>query len=362
MANLVTTGAPILDLRWGQETTEREDGTERTFNPKARHQEPVGYLHGGVAAGAVLDAAWTVGAPTDAPTSVAVAFRRPVPLGSDLRVVVRRQDDTTFEATVEHIHDPADEADVIDEHLSGFATFTGPAPAPDFADARELAAMDLPDPERHELFAGCFVCGQDNPEGLQLVPSHVTEDRVVTRVIPDERFSEPGTDRIPPSLMSTLLSCPTLWATAHRLDELGGGGALLADYEVRFHDEPRVSTVLRTVGIEGRPDGRALDQDGGRTRHRLRGLSALIDENGRLYATASGTWIVVDEVPARDLSEPVPRGEWAPLKAGRPEAHSPEDWGQSLPGRREEPGPRSVRPDGARSDLTLPGESDPEDL
>lgn len=64
-----------------------------------------------------------------------------------------------------------------------------------------------------------------------------------------------------------------------------------------------------------------------------------------MYASATGSWILVDAVPDRDPEGPVPADALMPLKAGRPEERSRDDWGEPLPGRRESPGPRSERPE-----------------
>ncbi|HEX2027205.1 MAG TPA: hypothetical protein VHF25_04320, partial [Nitriliruptorales bacterium] len=117
-----------------------------------------------------------------------------------------------------------------------------------------------------------------------------------------------------------------------------------ARYEVGFHEELRPSQVVRAVAFEG-GRGREVEFGGERDDDRaLHAVSALIDERGRVYATASATWIAVDEVPARASGGPTPLWREMPLKGGRPEDRSQNEWGQPLPGRREEAGPRSERP------------------
>lgn len=339
MSDLVMTGPPILGFKWDQLNREEEAGPARDFYPESRHQEPPGYLHGGLAAAAVVDAARILHAPAAAPTSVAVELRRLVPLGHDLRIIVTPSKETDFRGTLQHRHEPGWEADPVDAHVVGTARFAGPEPAPDIADVRELALVPPPEPQEHELFAGCFVCGQDNTLGLRFLPGWHADGRVVVSFYVDERFTE--ADRkgeLSPLVMCALLSCPTFWVNKHVLDEAGRAGALLTDYAVRFHGSVQVGTNLRTIGIGGEPDA-----------ENLRGVSALVDERGDVFATASATWRLVDEMPAREPGAPTPPGEEMPLKGGRPEVRSPEDWGAPLPGRREEAGPRSKRP-GGRAD------------
>lgn len=336
MSDLVVTGPPVLELRWGQESREEDGRTVRDFYPERRFQEPRGYLHGGIAASAVIGAARVAGLDTEPVTSVAVSLARPTPLGVPLRARAGTSDDGTAEVTVEHVRRVEAEEEIYVPTFRGTARFAGHEEAPDLADVRQLATVPVPEPEEHALFDRCFVCGQDNPEGLQLLPGWNAPGRVVISFAPDERFVEGGRKgRVPSLVVPSLLSCPTLWALREQLDETGRPGALLSSYEVRFHDEVRVSTQLRVVAWAGEPDGDALHA-----------ASALVDEDGRTYATASATWVAVDEVPERDPDREPPLREEMPSKAGRPENRSDEDWGQPLPGRREEPGPRSERPGG----------------
>jgi hypothetical protein len=247
---------------------------------------------------------------------------------------VRRDDDGGVEAVIEHLRDPATEQELVERTVRGGVRFGDRAPEPDLPDARQLAGVPLPEPEPQELFAGCVVCGSDNPRGLGLVPAWHAEGRVVSSLVPDERYAEDGVGGpVSPMVIAAMLSCPTLWACRHQLDASGAAGALLAAYEVRLHAEPTIPASLRTVGWAGEPDETTL-----------RGASALVDEDGRVYASATGSWILVDEVPERDPEGPPPADTLMPLKAGRPEDRSRDGWGAPLPGRREAPGPRSERP------------------
>lgn len=335
MSELVATGPPVLDLRWSQRTEEVEGRLSRELYPKTHHRADPGYLHPGVAAAACLGAARLIAGPVDGVTSLAIAQAEPVPLDVDLRAVVPHpgppgeRDVRDSAVEIQHLHPPPGREDVVDPLLVGSVHFGGYTDAPDLDDVRELARGPVPEERAHDLHAGCWVCGQAGVEGLSLLPGWVADGRVVTRFIPDERFGD-DLGRIGPDLMATVLACPTLWCNRHHLRERAVGGAVLTDYEVHIHDEPRISTVLRTVGYDGEPD-----------EERVRGMSALADEDGRIYASAFATWHLLDHEPAREPGEPTPRERRHPLKGGRPENRSPDEWGRSLPGRREMPGART---------------------
>lgn len=330
MTDLVVTGPPVLDLRWRQRSEVRADGWhELDFFPKTHHQESDGYLHPGVAAAALLGAAeQTVGLPEPL-GSVALAFDAPVPLGMDLAAAVSEDDPPTIHLEV---FEPVDrEEEGIRRLVRGsFGTETTPVPALEGA-FRAASIGDVPEAVPQELYPRCLVCGQENTQGLALQPGWQAPDTVVSAFLPSEQMTEG--DRLPPALVATLLSCQTLWACKSQLDELEAVAALMASYEVRFLEPAPVGTALRTVGLAGEADGR-----------RLHGTSALLAEDGALHAVATGTWQALDEVPAREPGRPQPVSDTSPLKGGRPEARSDEEWGQPFPGRREAPGPRSEAP------------------
>jgi hypothetical protein len=333
MTDLVDVGPAVLSLRWGDRREGPDGEVIRDFYPARRYQEPRGYLHGGTAAAALVAAARISTAPQDELTSVSVRLHRLTPLGTDLRAAVTTNGGS-IEARLEHVR-PADAtADPIEMTAIGTLRFEGREPAPDVADIRQLAAVPIPEPAEHDLFATCYVCGQDNPAGLGLLPGWHVEDRVVTAFVPDERYVEDGRKGVvSPLAVCALLSCPTLWACRAQMTAAGHDAALLASYEVRFHGHLRVPKNVRTVGFAGTPD-----------RDTFRAASALVDEDGGVHATAYAIWSAVEEVPARDPEGAPPLWSETPEKGGRPEAYSPDAWGTPLPGRREGPGPRSQRP------------------
>lgn len=332
MADLAVTGPPALELRWGHHTVEEDGRSIRGFFPERAHHEPRGYLHGGLTAAAFIGAARLLTAPEGEPSRVAVALDEPTPLGVDLRVALDASNSSGVTGVIEHVRDPETESEIIFPTVRGEVTFGERAPAPDHADARQLAAVPVPGAEEHELFPSCIICGQANPRGLGLLPGFHAEDRVVSAFTTDDRLAD-ADGHLSPIVAVALLSCPTLWACRSAIEDRGAPGALLARYEVSIHELPRVPSVLRSVGWAGQHDDR-----------RLRAESGLVDEDGRVFVTANATWVTVDEVPDRDPDGPAPRRSRMPEKGGRPERRSDADWGEPLPGRREAPGPRSQRP------------------
>lgn len=337
--DLVTTGPPMMDLRWGQTERERDGARERTFRPGAAYQEARGYLHPGVLAAAVLGAArTTIGLPTPV-RSVSVALHRLVPLGTELRARANENGDDV-RIQLFHHGDVGRENEPVELLATGEVLAGDPTAPPNLGELRSLADVPVPQPEDHDLYAGCWVCGGDNPQGLSLLPGWHAPDTVVTGFVANERMSENGS--LSPALTAALLTCPTLWACREQLDVSGTPAAALTSYEVTFLDDAPTTGSLRTVGLAGEP----TDELAGRpTDERFRGSSALIAESGAIHAVAQASWIALEEEPAREPGREPPIHEFMPLKGGRPEDHSPEEYGQPLPGRREKPGPRSERPD-----------------
>jgi len=337
MTDLVVTGPPALDLRWGQTVHERDDARyERRFFPQTHQQEADGYLHPGIAAAALISAGESSVDRPDAIGSVAIHFEAPVPLGMDLAALVGLDEEGSLDVALRIMEDPDREAEPFRIAARGWVE---PRPAraiPDEGRYRALATVPVPEKVDHDLYARCFVCGQANTQGLALQPGWHAPDTVVTAFAPSEDMLVDGV--LPRTMIATLLSCPTLWACADQLESAGAAAALLSSYEVRFFAEVSGTVQLRTVGLAGEP-----------TEGMVHGTSALIGEDGRVYAAATASWELTDDVPAREPGRTDPVREFSPMKGGRAERHSDPAWGTPLPGRRETAGPRSERP-GDRDD------------
>lgn len=350
MTDLVTTGPPAIGLRWSQEAERRPDGhLQREFFPASHLHEARGYLHPGIAAAGLLGGTQlTTGLPSRV-GGLSMSFEAPVPLGMDLTAVGQRAASDGLWTELQVLDRP----DVREEPVRTLARGEIHPPSatpsvPDEGAFRAAASSEVPQPRGHELYRECFVCGQDNPRGLDLRPAWQAPDTVVTAFTPSQEMLEG--DLLTPHMSSVLLSCPTLWACAGQLEQIGSPAALLATYEVAFLEDVRGSLQLRTVGLAGEPE------DG-----LLHGRSALIGEDGRLYATATASWQTVDRLPAREPGRPEAARTDSVFKGGRPETGSDPDYGQPLPGRRETPGPRSERVDhDDRDAMGLPvDQSDP---
>lgn len=333
MADLAVTGPPTLDLRWGLSVEERDDARyERRFFPKTHHQEADGYLHPGVAAAALISAVENSVDRPDAIGALAIHFEAPVPLGMDLSAIIGLDEDGFFDVDLQVIEDPDREAEPLRTAARGWIDPRPPGEVPDEGRFRALANVRVPESIDHDLYAGCFVCGKANTQGLGLLPGAHAPDTVLSAFAPSRDMTLD--DTLPATMVAAVLSCPTLWACREQLETSGAAAALLSTYEVRFFEEVPGSIQLRTVGIAGDPSEDALH-----------GTSALIGENGRVYAAAWASWQLTDDVPAREPGRTAPVHQSSPLKGGRPERHSERAWGASLPGRRATAGARSERPD-----------------
>lgn len=332
--NLVTTGPPIMTLRWGQETNERDGATERTFLPATAYAEPQGYLHPGVLAAGILDAARLGAGLPRSVASLSVAVDRLVPVGDELYTAVSADsDDVNVE--IRRRTDATTEDEPVMVLATGLVRAGRSELPPRFASMRALADVPLPAAEDEpsgdtDLHTTCWLCG-DNPQGLGLRPGWHGPDSVITSFLADEDTSEDGA--FSPAVTAAVLSCPTLWPNRERLEDRDARGAVLASYDVTYLEDVPPRATLRTVGVAGDADDEYV-----------RGASALLSENGTIHATAQASWRIVSAPPAREPGRAPSAGRDTPLRGGRPEAHSPEGTGRPLPGRRESPGPRSERP------------------
>lgn len=329
MTDLVTTGPPLLELRWGQ-LTEEDDGTvERSFFPASHYAGPPGYLHPGVLAAAVFGAAASSGGLPVPVSTLSVAAHRLVPLGTDLRIRADAGRDLVG-VEVRHHGPVATEDDPIDLLATGEVVGGTPVAPPNLGALRAAATVPIPDEQGDPLLAGDFVADPDVAGGLALVPGWQAPDTVVTAFLASEQMAEGG--RLSPAFVAAILTSPTLAAGRDDLVAAGAAGALLTDLEVTFLRDAPTRGALRTVGLAGPADA-----------DRLRGSAGLVSEDGEVYAVAQASWSLVSEVPSREPGSPTPAHEYLPLRGGRAE-RAPEDEGQPLPGRREAPGPRSERP------------------
>lgn len=239
---------------------------------------PPGILQGGFAAGvsvAAAQAADRYGAPL---TGFRARLLAPTPLGVDLEIAVRPTDRVaTYEVQTRHAGQVLVTSEV---ELAGHEVG---ARAGDLA---ELAQVPLPEPRPQEVFPTCWVCGAHprHPLGLRLHPAPFTPGIEVLAWVADDVLGPSGA--LDPLIVAAVLDCPTQWAAYPAVRESGNAGGLLGGYEVRWYHDPPVMEPLRVVARHDGADGR---------KHRAR--SALVDEDGVIYALAAALMVAVPEIP-----------------------------------------------------------------
>lgn len=273
-------GPELLGIRFDADAHVADGWLVRRFTAPIGLDGPPGILQGGLAAGLALSfarAADRFGAP---PTAVDARLHAPTPLGRELEARVRATD-TVARYEVETF-------DGDTRLTSAEVELAGHDPSPRAFDLQELAHVPLPEPEPQHAFPSCIVCGPEpvHPAGQRLHPRYHGRGAAVIPWIADEEL---GDERgvIDPLMVAAVLDCPTVWASIHHVHELGHTGALLAGYHLRLFRDAPVMEPLRTVARLDEADGRKLH-----TR------SALVDDDGVLYAVASAFHVSVAEVPS----------------------------------------------------------------
>lgn len=243
---------------------------------------PPGILQGGFAAGVGLAAARAVdrlGAPL---TRVSARLAAPTPLGVELELAVRPTDAVaTYEVVTRH------DGRVL---VAAEVELAGHDPAPRAFDLQELADVPLPEPVAQEAFPVCWGCGAhaQHPLALRLPPRPYATGVEVVPWVAQDPLSTDG-ETVDDLVVCAALDCPTQWAAYPAIRAAGGAGGLLGGYEVRWYREPPVMEALRLVARHDGNDGR---------KHRAR--SAIVDEDGVVYAIASALMVAVPAIPRLD--------------------------------------------------------------
>ena len=267
----------MLDLELAAEAATHLDGTVERAAMAAPHLSgPAGVLQGGIATGALLRAARAVdgfGAPT---TAVDARLHAPTPVGTPVATRVQSITAATYDVAV-----VADGTTLV----SGTVELAGHDPAPRVADLLDLARVPLPTPVPERLAPDCWVCGVDNDRGLHLYPARLPDGRVVQGWVPPAELADER-GMLDELAVCAVLDCPTVFASSHHLATLGMRAALLAGFHVRFFARAPVMEPLRIVAQLDSADGRKLSA-----------RSALIDEEGTVYAVASAFQFGVEAMP-----------------------------------------------------------------
>lgn len=242
-----------------------------TITISRRHQGPFGSANGGFVAGLLGE---VIG-----PFPSRVVLRKPIALDTPLRLA-------SFEDRVELEHEGILVASAERDE-------TGIPPAR-FVTSEEI--LDTPASQIDMgMFAACFVCGQDPPDGLGIRP----------RRLPDGRFAaiwKPSTSnhvrgaRVPARYLRSALDCPGGFAALTASQTLAVTGSLTS----RVDWLPSAQDSLIVVGEATWVDGRKLGAS-----------STIFSQSGKVVATASAVWVAVEpttslEPPATRRTEPVP--------------------------------------------------------
>lgn len=279
-------GPERFDVRLGTETARDDDGTlRRVVEPAAHLHGPRGVLQGGLAAGLLAEIARRGcdrhGAPL---TTVEARLHAPTPLAQESIASCREVGAGRFEAAT-HFGDTM--------LVSGSVELAGHHVVPHVGDLLALGRVPLPEPTPQMSFPDCVVCGPDNPDGLHLLPGWHTDTTVVTPFLPGDDLAD-DRGRLDPLVVAAVLDCPTVWASLPAIRANGHAGALLGGYHLRVFADAPVMEPLRTVAIHDSAEGR-----------KIRARSALIDEDGVVYAMVAAVHISVPTLPDF-TADPVP--------------------------------------------------------
>ncbi len=121
-------------------------------------------------------------------------------------------------------------------------------------------------------FPGCFVCGPENPTGLQLKPGPLGDGRTACTWTPAADLASD------PVFLWAALDCPSGWAI-----DLEGRPSVLGQLTACIDAQPQPGEECVVLG-------QLLEMDGRKTLT----ASTLYDSDGRVLARARATWILVD--------------------------------------------------------------------
>jgi hypothetical protein len=280
MTTWLPVGPPALAIAIGADADLDGGWLLRPLRAGVGLDGPAGILQGGLAT-AVPTAAAKLADPFGAPlTSVVARLHAPTPLGTELTVALRPAD-----GVAQHEVQLRDGDRLL---VSATVDLTGRDQAPSVPDLAELAEGPLPPLTLHDEYPECFVCGPANthPHAQRCAMGHVGDEAVVAPWLVDGALADPG-PHVDPVLISAVLDCPGVWAAMPTLQRAGFAGCLLAGMEVRWYREAPVYELLRVAARFDEMDGR-----------KIRVRSALIDEDGMIYAVASALHIAITEVPS----------------------------------------------------------------
>jgi hypothetical protein len=232
--------------------------TTETLRFPARVNGPPRSANGGFAAGAI---AQTLGG------TASVRLIRPIPLEEPLDVT-RDRDGLSAEVTDAH-HKLLARATKVDPF-----TMTPPV-TPEFRDAEDARATSPLQGSRH-LLSGCVVCSTRRVDGLGVTPGALAarSDVLAAPFVPHERDTVDGV--MDPAAVWGALDCPSYPAASLRDRRL----ALLGTMSAHRIRDVLLGERLVVVGWTIERRGRSTQT-----------ASALIDEHGRVVASARAVWV-----------------------------------------------------------------------
>ncbi len=271
-------GPAILGMSLGADAGVEDGWLVRGLTIPDGLDGPPGILQGGFAAGLLAGIARSAdgyGAPL---TSLEARLHAPSPLARTLRARLRAADGPA--RTEVEVRDGAQLL------VSGIVELAGHEPAPLGLDLGELATVPLPHPQPQEEYPTCVVCGSHprHPVGFRLHPRYGPGGTIVQPWVPGEDLGDG--DRVDPLVIAAVLDCPTVWAAITPMREAGYLGALLAGFRVVHHRDVPLGEPVRIVA--------RLDSMEGR---KVRARSAVVDEDGTVYAVASAFHVAVTALP-----------------------------------------------------------------
>ncbi|MFP4148462.1 MAG: hypothetical protein ACLFV0_03140 [Nitriliruptoraceae bacterium] len=278
MTSQIPLGPPILGLALGADTVIEQGWLVRELSIPDGLDGPPGILQGGFAAGllaSVARAADPYGAPL---TGIEARLHAPTPLARGVQARLRAADGPA--RTEVEVRDGAQLL------VSGVVELAGHEPPPTGLDLLELARTPLPEPVPQQEYPTCVVCGPQprHPVGQRLHPRFGPAGTIVQPWIPSQELGTGGT--VDELLVAAVLDCPTVWAAIAELRDAGYLGALLAGFRVVHHREVPVDEPVRVVARLDGLDGR-----------KVRARSAVVDEDGVVYAVASALHVAVTALP-----------------------------------------------------------------
>lgn len=155
-------------------------------------------------------------------------------------------------------------------------------PARPEAGAARTAAEGSPFRTDAHPYPGCFVCGPDHPDGLQIQVGPIPGSAAAAAAfVPDGSLPAQEDGALRPELVWAALDCPS-YAPSMWSDEPVLLGRLTAELLAPVPIGEEVVAVAWETGREGR---------------KLHSASALIDTGGKLLARARALWIRVAAKP-----------------------------------------------------------------